>query len=124
MATWIIDVEAREGQRVLPGYEVQNHLDQRFRKVSADIFSEAFDKAAFESRALRKLEALHAGQEQLMSDKELNWLIDKDLYPLDVVSVHNAHRCGILDAYVVGKITCPTIKAARVAAGIEQQHAA
>ncbi len=121
MTTWIIDVDAREGQRVLPGYEVQNRLDQRFRKVTADHFSEAYDKAVFESRTLRKLAGLLAGQEHLMSDKELNWLIDQDLYPLNVVSVHNVHRCGILDAYVVGKTTCPTIRAARVKAGLDPE---
>lgn len=123
MPTWIIDVEDRAGQRVIP--EADSSLrDKRFRKVTADSFTEAYEKASFESRTLGKLECIEAGQEQIMSDKELNWLIDHDLHPRDVVSVHNSHRCGILDAYIVGKTTCPTIKAFRLKAGLEQLQAA
>lgn len=117
MTTWIVDVLDKVGQRVLPSAE--SPQDRRFRKVRAETFSEALWKARNEVRTLGKLDSILAGQEVVMSDKELDWLIDHDLHPVDVVSMHNPGRVGILDAYLVGKVTCPTIRAFRALHGLE-----
>lgn len=49
----------------------------------------------------------------VMSNAELDWLIDHDMHPADVVSIRNPNQVGTLDAYLVGKVTCPAIKAER-----------
>jgi hypothetical protein len=56
---------------------------------------------------LQKIGHIAQGQSAVMSDQELDWLIDNDLYPLHVVSIPNPERCGLLDAYLVAHKTHP-----------------
>jgi hypothetical protein len=109
MTTWALDLQARIGQRVLPTYVIDNALDTRFRVVHADTLREALDIGRFQANAINKLQCVLVGGEAVFSDQELDWLIDNDHYPLDVVSIPNPTRCGILDAYLVGKKEAPTI---------------
>lgn len=44
---------------------------------------------------------LVAGEKLVMSGAELDWLIDNELYPEDVVSIPNPGQVGVLDAYLV-----------------------
>jgi hypothetical protein len=54
-----------------------------------------------------------AGRTAVMSSAELDWLIDNDMHPTDVVSIPNPDRVGTLDVYLVGKSTCPPMQAER-----------
>lgn len=54
-----------------------------------------------------------AGQAVVMSNAELDWLIDRDMHPGDVVSIPNPNQVGTLDAFLVGKLTTPEIMAER-----------
>ncbi|MEX3983708.1 hypothetical protein AB4Y45_32520 [Paraburkholderia sp. EG287A] len=53
------------------------------------------------------------GEAVVMSNAELDWLIDRDMHPGDVVSIPNPNQVGLLDAYLVGKTTCPQLRAER-----------
>ena len=94
MTTWALDLQARIGQRVLPTYVIDNALDTRFRVVHADTLREALDIGRFQANAINKLQCVLVGGEAVFSDQELDWLIDNDHYPLDVVSIPNPTRCG------------------------------
>lgn len=111
MATWIIDVQEKSGLKTTVGTKSPDVRDLRYRLVSAETFTVAFDQAKREVSALGKLGSIQAGKEVIMSDRELDWLIDQELYPLNIVSIPNPLRCGILDAYLVGKRDCPSIQA-------------
>lgn len=52
-----------------------------------------------------------AGRTVVMSGAELDWLIDKDMHPKDVVSIPNPEQVGTLDSYLVGKSTCAPMRA-------------
>ena len=62
---------------------------------------------------LAKHAELSAGTAVVMSDAELDWLIDNDMHPADVVSIRNPHQVGTLDKYLVAKITHPVMLAER-----------
>jgi len=118
MTAWIIDVQERTGREVVPTEQCSQ--DRRFRKVFAFYFSDALSKAEREVQILGNLDKILAGQEVIMSDADLDWLVDHDLYPDQVVSVPNPNRCGILDAYIVGMISCHTIHQFRLQHGLAQ----
>lgn len=63
--------------------------------------------------ALAKMREVEAGRAVVMSDAELEWLIDNELLPLDVVSIPNPQQVGILDARMVAKKTHPLMRAER-----------
>ena len=111
MATWIIDVLEKSGRKNIEGMKRPDVKDLRHRLITAETFGEAFDRAKREVTALNKLASIRSGQEDIMSDRELDWLIEQDLYPLDMVSIPNPMRCGILDAYLVGRKSSPSIQA-------------
>jgi hypothetical protein len=52
-----------------------------------------------------------AGRTAVMSGAELDWLIDNDMHPKDVVSIPNPEQVGTLDVYLVGKSSCPPMQA-------------
>lgn len=60
---------------------------------------------------LKKLADIKADLSAIMSDAELDWLIDNDLHPSDVVSIRNPHQVGLLDAYLVAKKSHPVMQA-------------
>jgi len=123
MTTWMIDLLDRVGQRVLP--TAPSPQDLRFRKVEGDTLGEALDRAQMEANAIKKLRSIHNGDSVIMSDTELDWLIDQDVYPTYVVSIPNPNRCGLLDAFLVASKSHPTMKAyaAKVMAEYEAQPA-
>lgn len=61
----------------------------------------------------QKLNAIESGAEVIMSDLELDRLIELDALPDNVVSMVNPNQLGFLDAYLVGHVSAPTIAAAR-----------
>lgn len=123
MTTWIVDLQDKVGQRVLPSAETPTELNLRFRKVNGETLREALDHAQWEVIALKKLQSIQSGNSVLMSDKELDWLIDQGVYPTSVVSIANPQRCGILDAFLVANKDHAAIKAYRdkVTAAYEAQ---
>lgn len=62
---------------------------------------------------IAKLAEMTADTAVIMSDADLDWLIDNGLHPADMVSIPNPQRVGVLDAYLVGYATCPVMRAAR-----------
>lgn len=70
-----------------------------------------------------KLTMIRSGEEVVMSDDELNQLIEFDLLDNDVVSMPNPKQVGIRDAYLVGNLSCPAIRTARTWLEL-QTHAA
>lgn len=52
---------------------------------------------------LRKAATLRRGQTVVLSDAEYDQMVDRELYDLDVVSIPNPERVGILDAYLCGR---------------------
>lgn len=54
-----------------------------------------------------KIDQINRGELVVMSDIELDWMIDKNLDPDDIVSMPNPHQVGTLDAYLVGKKSTP-----------------
>lgn len=54
-----------------------------------------------------------AGRTAVMSDAELDWLIDHDMHPANVVSIANPQRLGLLDVYLVGNKDCAVMQAER-----------
>ncbi|KVP98205.1 hypothetical protein WJ96_06430 [Burkholderia ubonensis] len=62
---------------------------------------------------LAKHAEVTAGSAVVMSDAELDWLIDNDLHPSDVVSIRNPHQMGTLDTYLVAKKSHPVMQAER-----------
>lgn len=79
----------------------------------------SFKRAEGEVQALNQLDNLLEGKEQVMSEERLDWLIEQGLLPDDVVSIPNPNQCGILDKYLVGKTSCPTIASYRRRKGYE-----
>lgn len=63
--------------------------------------------------ALKKIADVVAGGAVVMSDAELDWLIDNEQYPKDVVSIRNPHQMGTLDTYLVATTAHPVMKAER-----------
>jgi hypothetical protein len=61
----------------------------------------------------KKLEDVKAGGAVVMSDAELDWLIDNDLHPTDMVSIRNPNQLGTLDAYLVAMKDHPVMRAER-----------
>lgn len=123
MPTWLIDVQEKCGQRVLPTGD-SNPVDRRFRKVTASTFGEAMIGAQAEVRNLAKLDQVLAGVAVIMSGQDLDWLIDTGLLPTDVASAPNPSQVGVLDAYLVGKISNPSIHALRAKHGLPGTNAA
>jgi hypothetical protein len=113
MPAWIIDTQERTGQLVLTGDHPApiGKENLRFRQVTAETVHHAIDKACFQRIALLKLQAIKEGKDAIMSDKELDWLIDEDLYPMNVVSIPNPLRMGVLDAYLVAGKAHPSVTA-------------
>ena len=66
-----------------------------------------------ETIVIAKHAQLLAGQAVVMSNAELDWLIDRDMHPSDVVSIPNPRQVGTLDAFLVGKLTTPEMMAER-----------
>lgn len=60
-----------------------------------------------------KYAQVRAGMAVVMSDAEIDWLIDNDEYAADVVSIRNPHQLGTLDVYLVGKVDHPVMRAER-----------
>lgn len=54
-----------------------------------------------------KIAEINAGLAVIMSDAELDWLIDNDKHPQDVVSIRNPNQIGTLDSYLVAKSSHP-----------------
>jgi hypothetical protein len=109
MTFWMVDLLDRVGHRVLPG--APSPQDMRFRKVQGSTLAEAMTRARMEVTSLNKLNSIHNGEAIVMSDEELDWLIDQDVYPASVVSIPNPQRVGILDAYLVAQKSHPCMKA-------------
>lgn len=109
MTTWIVDLQARVGQRVQPSTPMPQ--DPRLRKVEGATLRDAIDRAQMESAAITKLQVIQTGDAAIMSDVELDWLIDQDVYPTNAVSIPNPTRCGLLDAYLVASKNHPAVKA-------------
>jgi hypothetical protein len=63
--------------------------------------------------ALEKMAEVQAGLAVVMSDEELDWLIDNEQHPADVVSIRNPNQVGTRDTYLVAKMTHPTMLAVR-----------
>lgn len=63
--------------------------------------------------ALAKIAQVNAGSTAIMSDAELDWLIDNGHHPSDVVSIHNPDRVGTLDVYLVAQLGHPVMHAER-----------
>jgi hypothetical protein len=117
MTTWMVDLVEKAGQRVIPD-ATWNPADRRFRKVEASFLSDALHLAARQVVAIEKTARVVAGETAIMGDQELDWLIDWDMHPGDVVSVPNPQRLGVLDAYLVGKCDHPTMRTYRAARGL------
>lgn len=62
---------------------------------------------------LEKLAQVKAGHTAIMSNAELDWLIEQDQHPLDMVSLPNPAQLGLLDAYMVALKSHPVVQAAR-----------
>lgn len=60
---------------------------------------------------LTKIAEVNAGLAVIMSDAELDWLIDNEKHPKDVVSIRNPNQVGTLDSYLVAKTSHPVIRA-------------
>lgn len=117
MTTWMVDLRDKAGQRVMPDAP-WDPADRRFRKVHTDYFRDAFHLAARQVVALEKMASVVAGKTAVMSDQELDWLIAWDMHPTDVASMPNPQRLGLLDAYLVGKSSHPSLRAYRAAQGM------
>lgn len=63
--------------------------------------------------ALNKISQVLAGEAVIMTDAELDWLVDNGKHPNNVVSIPNPERVGILDKYLVGLQSHPAMRAAR-----------
>lgn len=63
--------------------------------------------------ALKKMDEVHADLAVIMSDAELDWLIDNEKHPAYVVSIRNPNQIGTLDTYLVAKATHPVMLAER-----------
>lgn len=63
--------------------------------------------------ALKKMADVAAGLTAVMSDAELDWLIDNERHPADVVSIRNPHQMGTLDTYLVAHKSHPVMQAER-----------
>jgi hypothetical protein len=63
--------------------------------------------------ARSKIAEVIAGSAAVMSDAELDWLIDNELYPNNVVSIRNPNQVGTLDPYLVATTSHPVMKAER-----------
>lgn len=113
MKDWIINVLTKTGCEVAQNTTLPEPVSTVVRNVQAPNLQDAIDKAVFQSIAIQKLQRAENGSEEIMSDRELDWLIDNDLYPLDMLSIPNPRRLGILDAYLVGQKTAPAIAAFR-----------
>ena len=72
-----------------------------------------------ESVMLEKMNHVMAGNTVVMSNAQLDWLIDNDKHPADVVSIKNPQQVGILDAYVVAKSNHPVILAERAKVNLQ-----
>ncbi|WP_434715733.1 hypothetical protein [Paraburkholderia sp. A3RO-2L] len=57
----------------------------------------------------KKFEEVNAGAAVVMSDKELDWAIDNDVHPTDVVSIRNPNQIGTRDQYLVAKNSHPVM---------------
>ncbi|WP_157639775.1 hypothetical protein [Burkholderia ubonensis] len=60
-----------------------------------------------------KFAEVTAGAAVVMSDAELDWLIDNDMHPADMVSIRNPHQVGTLDTYLVAMKNHPVMLAER-----------
>lgn len=116
MKTWFVDTLKQLAQECQT--EEDHYQDRRFRVVFAQTEAEALENAQLAISALNKLDRIRAGEEVVMSDAELDCLIDLGEHPTNVVSIPNPRRVGILDAYVVGVISCPTIRKFRAERGL------
>lgn len=65
------------------------------------------------SITLEKLAQVKSGHTAIMSDAELDWLIEQDQHPKDMVSLPNPARLGLLDTYLVALKSHPVVQAAR-----------
>lgn len=63
--------------------------------------------------AQQKMNEVVSGLAVVMSDAELDWLIDNDKHPSDVVSIRNPNQVGTLDTYLVAKVSHPVMLAER-----------
>lgn len=100
MPTWMIDTVDGAAQRVLDSYVPPDSADPRFRKITAETLQAATARATFERVALLKMQRVMAGHHDCMSDQELDWLIDHDHHPTNVVSIPNWQQVGTLDRYI------------------------
>jgi len=116
MTTWMVDLADKVGQRVLPD-AFWNPADRRFRKVEADFLTDALHLAASQVVALDKMRNVVAGETAIMSNQELDWLIDWDMHPGDVASMPNPARLGLRDTCLVARAGHPTMRAYRAAKG-------
>lgn len=62
---------------------------------------------------LAKIAEVNAGLAVIMSDAELEWLIDNEKHPDNVVSIRNPHQVGTLDTYLVAQTSHPVMRAER-----------
>ncbi|RQR65403.1 hypothetical protein DIE18_02830 [Burkholderia sp. Bp9125] len=60
-----------------------------------------------------KFAQVKAGSAVVMSDAELDWLIDNDMHPADMVSIRNPNQMGTLDTYLVAMTSHPVMLAER-----------
>lgn len=63
------------------------------------------------NNAQTKMTEVIAGMAVVMSDDELDWLIDNDQHPGDVVSIRNPNQMGTRDTYLVARNTHPVMLA-------------
>jgi len=60
---------------------------------------------------LAKLAEVNAGLAVIMSDAELDWLIDNDKHPKGMLSIRNPNQVGTLDTYLVANTSHPVMQA-------------
>lgn len=60
-----------------------------------------------------KLAQIKAGSAVVMSEAELDWLIDNDMHPADMVSIRNPNQVGTLDTNLVAMARHPVMLAER-----------
>lgn len=73
----------------------------------------AWQAATDDGRLLAIQGRLRANEEVIMSDADYEALIDGGLLDTDMASMPNPYQVGTRDSLLVGRITCPTIAAAR-----------
>lgn len=118
MPYFIVDVLDRVGQRVTADAQQTDPSDMRFVRVHADGFSAALAQASFVVSCRRAAKAIAQGQPVVLSDKQIDYLIDHGMWEDAWVSAHNPGQVGVLDAYVCATVSHPRMAALRQAAGL------